>query len=361
MPRTCFIQHVRGYVVSTSLHLCGARRDSGLQVGWRSCLKQHNLIVWGSLDRGDIGVPFAWKTRYERPRLRHVDCGFLWRSGFFVKDGVNIRMVANTTLGVRRQIRQCDFATLTHTVYPPFHNLESHVHELGCFGLTLGGLFTESFGPYKLERAPQMVFYRPLGEPHSNSTGECGAKCFVVEYPSSWVADISRFGRLPDAPRLLQPSRQTRIMQDIYREFHNCDGASCLAIQSLVLEMTASLIRETSGTEPRSAPLWLTTVKEMLDDSFSQSLTVTRLAQEAGVHAAHLAREFRRHYAMPIGEYVRRKRIAGAVAEIERGDKSLAEIALWAGFCNQGHFCTVFKRTTGRTPSEYRASTVKRV
>jgi AraC family transcriptional regulator len=57
-----------------------------------------------------------------------------------------------------------------------------------------------------------------------------------------------------------------------------------------------------------------------------------------------------------VGEYIRGLRIEYACHEIERGELPLALIALEAGFANQGHFSSTFKRLTGFTPASYRNS-----
>jgi len=57
-----------------SLHLCGARRESGLQVGWRSCLEQHNFLVapvaqwWPAMRTIDPLLPFT-TDRYRAVKI----------------------------------------------------------------------------------------------------------------------------------------------------------------------------------------------------------------------------------------------------------------------------------------------------
>src|SRR5438309_377932 len=80
------------------------------------------------------------------------------------------------------------------------------------------------------------------------------------------------------------------------------------------------------------------------------------VSEAVGVHAVHLAREFRKHYGCTAGDYVRQLRIEYAFREIGRSGSSLAEIASAAGFSDQSHFSKVFRRFTGMTPANYRAA-----
>jgi AraC family transcriptional regulator len=55
-----------------------------------------------------------------------------------------------------------------------------------------------------------------------------------------------------------------------------------------------------------------------------------------------------------MGSYVRRLRLDWAAGELVRSDRSLAALAVAAGFADQSHFTRFFKRHTGFTPNTYR-------
>jgi AraC family transcriptional regulator len=95
-------------------------------------------------------------------------------------------------------------------------------------------------------------------------------------------------------------------------------------------------------------------VRDILHARYTQPPGVVQVADEVGVHPLHLARVFRRTYGCSVGEYVRRLRVEFACRELTRGGRSLAAIALEAGFCDQSQFCHTFKRHVGITPSQFR-------
>src|SRR5262249_18177302 len=88
-------------------------------------------------------------------------------------------------------------------------------------------------------------------------------------------------------------------------------------------------------------------IRERLDDCFRQNFTLAELAHDAGVHPIHLAREFRNAYSMPIGEYVRRRRIDAAMNALLLSDETLSAIALQAGFSSQPHLHKGLQTTCG--------------
>jgi AraC family transcriptional regulator len=119
--------------------------------------------------------------------------------------------------------------------------------------------------------------------------------------------------------------------------------------------MIATLWRMNGGKRRGQPPSWLAQARDMIQDQFTESLSISEIATTVGVHPVHLARTFRKYHGFSVGDYVRRLRIERARLDISSSGLSLAEIALKAGFCDQGHLSRVFKRFTGMTPAKYRA------
>lgn len=67
----------------------------------------------------------------------------------------------------------------------------------------------------------------------------------------------------------------------------------------------------------------------------------------AGVHPVHLCREFRRHYRVTIGDFLRSLRIDRARTLLINTRDPICDIALACGFADQSHFSTTFKTPRG--------------
>jgi AraC family transcriptional regulator len=65
-------------------------------------------------------------------------------------------------------------------------------------------------------------------------------------------------------------------------------------------------------------------------------------------------RVFKQSMGVPPHQYVLRKRVGRAQALLGSPALSIAEVALRAGFADQSHFSTMFRRLTGLTPQHYR-------
>ncbi len=102
-------------------------------------------------------------------------------------------------------------------------------------------------------------------------------------------------------------------------------------------------------------PKWLMDVHQFLLERFSERLTLSDLAVQAGVHPVYLSRVFRAYYGCSIGEYLTRCRLRLAMDLMTSTELSLAQIAIDTGFYDQGHFSNKFKKHLGISPREYRS------
>jgi len=96
--------------------------------------------------------------------------------------------------------------------------------------------------------------------------------------------------------------------------------------------------------------------KDLADARYSEPLEVADLAEAAGLSRAHFSREFRRTFGLSPHAYLLTRRLERAAALLRNTDRSVGEICLDVGLQGLGSFTTSFKRTYGKTPTEYRAA-----
>ncbi|WP_338864756.1 helix-turn-helix transcriptional regulator [Myxococcus stipitatus] len=89
---------------------------------------------------------------------------------------------------------------------------------------------------------------------------------------------------------------------------------------------------------------------------FDAGISVETLAQGAGVSAFHACRVFRKVMRTSIHQYVQEVRLRHALALVLDTHRPLADVALEAGFANQGHLGNAFRRRYGQSPGATRKS-----
>lgn len=89
-------------------------------------------------------------------------------------------------------------------------------------------------------------------------------------------------------------------------------------------------------------------------EHMDEDIRLNDVATEVCVNSSYLSRLFSKH-AGGFVDYLNKIRIDAACGYIREGNLKLYEIAYKVGFSDEKYFSKVFKRTTGQSPSEYRA------
>lgn len=97
----------------------------------------------------------------------------------------------------------------------------------------------------------------------------------------------------------------------------------------------------------------LNLVVELLEQQLDQPTELTVLARRAGTTEYHLRRMFSSLAGMPLSEYVRRRRMTLAAAEV-LGDGELLGIAVRHGYGSTEAFGRAFRAVHGASPAEVR-------
>jgi AraC family transcriptional regulator len=245
---------------------------------------------------------------------------------------------------------------IAETKYASGLKVPKHSHEHGYFSLVLEGSFDGLYGGSAQNGKPFDAVFRPPDEPHSVHFHRSGARLFSIEVETYRLEQALEHSLRLDRSTELVGGQLAWLAFRIYREARAMDDVSALTIEGLFLEMLAEASRCSRKVTERHLPRWLKQVKEIIDVSFSDNLTIAALAQTVGVHPVHLATAFHKHYRCTIGECIRQRRVEYASRQLSISDASLVEIALAAGFSDQSHFSKTFKHFTGLSPARFRAT-----
>jgi hypothetical protein len=126
-------------------------------------------------------------------------------------------------------------------------------------------------------------------------------------------------------------------------------------IENLLLDVYKKFLKQKAGN--KKIPAWAKELKEIIQDQIDTNLTLSlkEVSQSLHVHPTYLSREFSKYFNdLSFGDYIRKLRIEKAVQLLNESDHSLAEIAYLTGFSDQSHFNRIFKKYTGKRPSEFR-------
>lgn len=228
-----------------------------------------------------------------------------------------------------------------------------HRHGYPYFAYTLRGTSRQTYRTGNLQCCPGTLVFHTPEEVHRDAFVAPDVRVLQIEIVSPRVENLQPLLELlPPSKDLTHPLANCTASR-LCRELRQMDELSPLAIEGLVLELIAGLVRYAIRRPGRQVSAWLSRAEELIRRRFSEHLTLSAIAKEIGVHPVHLAREFRRHYGCTVGEKLRSLRIEYACREIARSSRPLSEIAFAAGFADQSHFSKTFRHQTGMSPSQF--------
>lgn len=128
-------------------------------------------------------------------------------------------------------------------------------------------------------------------------------------------------------------------------------------IQTLTLHLLKNYSNAASVRENTNGGLSgykLRRVQEFINTNLEEDLSLAELAEVADLSQFHFARAFRRSTGQTPQQYLMQQRIERAKQLLEKEDLPIVEVSLRAGFKNQSHFTTLFRKFTKFTPKIWR-------
>ncbi len=101
-------------------------------------------------------------------------------------------------------------------------------------------------------------------------------------------------------------------------------------------------------------PLVRGRLEDYIQSNLAESISLSDLAQIAGISRYHFLRVFKKTFGTPPHRYLLKVRVKHAQLLLKQTSFELKEIALLCGFNNQSHFTVQFRRTAGVTPKQWR-------
>ncbi len=96
-------------------------------------------------------------------------------------------------------------------------------------------------------------------------------------------------------------------------------------------------------------------INRYINENLSETaMNVDGLSEFVGLSRSQLHRRMKDIVGVAPSDYIRNVKLRKACEMLSKGDVDIAQVAYSLGFNAQSHFSTLFKRYTGKTPTEYK-------
>lgn len=95
-----------------------------------------------------------------------------------------------------------------------------------------------------------------------------------------------------------------------------------------------------------------------IEANYSKNITPKNIANHLGISEVYVQKLFKTHLEMPTSEFIRRKKIDKAKMLISNSNFPFSKIAKEVGFKSPQTFISNFKKYTGQSPSDYKATEI---
>jgi AraC family transcriptional regulator len=239
----------------------------------------------------------------------------------------------------------------------PHRVVERHTHDTAHFVFVLNGLYASSAAGAHPVSAGRALIFNPAGTTHRDrfeSRARAPEGRFLTLSFDASLTDFSDSDiHVPKIANAEHAPSTLAIAERIVLACASSGRDASLVRESLALSLMIAVSREPTS-RAGTAPAWLTTAREMLDDRCGENVRIAEVALAAGVHAVHLARVFRRYLGCSPGEYLRRRRIERSRVLLAESSRPISDVALSSGYVDQSHLTNAFRRELLMTPAAYR-------
>jgi AraC-like DNA-binding protein len=163
-------------------------------------------------------------------------------------------------------------------------------------------------------------------------------------------ARLTPRGEAEGFPALITPPQSSKSI------WRNSESARlhCRPRKDVVVGMPQTIAFPPSrgGLPPRA----LRRVQDYIDAHLNEGIELEELAATAGLSLHYFARAFKTSMGVPPHGYVLQRRVDKARDLLVQTDRSIADIALAAGFSDQSHLARHFRQSLGISPSAFRRS-----
>lgn len=240
------------------------------------------------------------------------------------------------------------------------------IHQETCLGIVLSGFFSYKTDCSTCAMSPGAVLLGNKGHAyqcgHEHSHGDVSLVFAIEESMLAAVLDWRGLSSSRGEFHLPYLSAMPDLSVTIGRAEAAASAGDGFWLEEIAYTLLASAISSADGDareqpEPSSRDMGRASdVIQFIEENYASQLTLSRLADIAGVSPFHFLRLFRTVTGTTPYRYLVQLRLREAAARILQTDNPITDIAFEVGFGDLSQFIRTFRGVSGFSPSRFRST-----
>ena len=255
--------------------------------------------------------------------------------------------------------------------YPRGHETRSDKHPFCELLFVNGGKVTVRSDEYNGTLSKNSLIIHGANKPHSFSCSKNAESSLVIIGFECNCAELAQFGKRPIFLNETEVKQMAGIVKegrnvfappynvpvyDMVKKKNQIFGSEQM-LRCLLESFLLGLIRKheyfEAMDESDDVDFAIGEIIEYVDGNYTERITIDELAFLFRTNRSTLCKEFRLATGKTLNKYITDKKIEKAKRKLEKGVKSVSQIADELNFESVPYFCKFFKKHTGLTPSKY--------
>lgn len=273
-------------------------------------------------------------------------------------------ILSSTGVGWKGLLFEQHTSETPHVVEFPEHFATKHLLRVNTGGPSTNDWRIDGRGRRTYDR-PGGVSILPAGT-HVSVVASSRTGCMVLEIDPTELQRTGNHGRSVElvSQLTIQDRQIALLMTAMQSDLEAGSPAGSLYGESLGAALGTYLsqrygtiapkLEEYKGGLPKPR---LNRVREYIENNLENNVSLTELAEVAGVSLYHFAKAFKQSMGATPHQYVLDRKVDRAKELLRDPNRSVLEASARTGFVDQSHFTKIFRRLVGVTPTEFRNAT----
>ncbi|UOF89621.1 AraC family transcriptional regulator [Fodinisporobacter ferrooxydans] len=152
-----------------------------------------------------------------------------------------------------------------------------------------------------------------------------------------------------------------RLLAEMYEEYTQQKKGYLTVLRGHVLHLLIAILRKMDDKYKTQSKQYdentrseIQTVLKRIERDFQKDLRIEDLARAAFISKSYLSRLFKETTGLTIIEYIQTIRIEKSIELLQSTHWTIAQIAEFVGYADIKHFTNLFKKITGKSPTQVR-------